>query len=207
MHPVAIASKKITITRPRTLPVFSVPTAQPAAALAISNLSNARSAESINNYLRWESFRARTDPAEAARIKTLVRDADAAIGISTITEELVLYRVAGREQAHAILNTSRFADDGFLTCTFDPSVAYHASDKTGRDQDGYLNLLVMRQKNGDHLLYINESAREILLPRAMTWELVGAENINTLAFTLESVPRYQNDELKNIRLLYMTPGS
>jgi hypothetical protein len=102
------------------------------------------------------------------------------------------------------INESRYSENSFVTCSFDPSVIYHSMAVSGRDREGYVSMLVIPQKRGNYLLYVNDTNREVLLPRSMIWELSREERVGRVEFTVESVPRYRDEEMKNVRQLYMT---
>lgn len=150
-------------------------------------------------------MRQRTGSGDAARIERSVTDIDTALQSSRLEEDLVLYTGVTMDIFGNILSTSRYSEDGYLLCSFDPSVTYHALQGTGRDREGFVTLLVIPEKRGSYLLYVNETRREILLPRSMGFELAAEEKIGRVEFTAESVPRYRDDNMKNVRLLFMTP--
>lgn len=205
--PVASTSlpvKNITITRPVNLKPYTRINLPVDVVTSVQSVTNPHTMDTITSYLRWESVRARTGIADAARIERTIKDLDSALISSRLDEELVLYSGVEGDVPLLIVNESRYTADGYVSCSFDPSVIYHEMDTAGRDREGFVSLLVIPQKRGSYLLYLNETTRTILLPRSMIWELDSEEKIERIEFTVESVPWYRDDEMKNVRLLHMT---
>jgi hypothetical protein len=203
-----IAIKNITITRPKYKNIFPEKEMPDVVVNDVKGFSNPRTADTINRYLRWESVRAHTNNSESVRIMNMVMHIDFALNTTpALKEDLMLYGRVSGDQNLQILNTSRYAEDGYFSCSYDPSVIYQSLSKTERDREGYVTMLVIRQKPGAHVLYTNETTREIILPRSMAWELAGEDRIRRGAFSVDSVPRYKDVEIENVRLLYMNQSS
>jgi hypothetical protein len=196
--------KNITITRPGNLSIYTKRGFTDPVVKAVGGLSDPKAADIINRYLRWDSVRANTDKAEAARITGVVKNIDSAISTTPLKEDIVIYCGISSELGLLITNTSRYSDDGYVSGSYDPSVVYHTLSKSGRDREGYVTMLALREKPGAHLLFVNETTREILLPRAMIWDLNAEEKIGRLVVSLDSMPRYKDDQMDNVRLLYLT---
>lgn len=196
--------KNITITRPMKLELYTRIQESEEVTASVNSFSDPRTRDRVGAYLRWDSTRARTNRTETARIEQIVKNIDTAIRFSRLEEDLVLYAGITGDVPLKIINTSRYSEDSYLLCSVDPSVVYHVMDSTGRDREGFVSLLVIPRKQGNYLLYVNDTNREILLPRLTTWELQREEKVGRVEFTLESVPRYRDDEMKNVRLLYVT---
>jgi hypothetical protein len=193
-----IPLKNITIQHPRELTPVTGP-----AATTINGISDPRTFGTVNGYLRWESARARTNASEAARINGMINVIDAAIGYSSLNEDLILYSGISGDLPHRIINDSRYSEPGYVSCTFDPSIVYHTLAINGRDKEGFVTMLVIHQRLGSHILYVNETKREILLPHGMTWELASEEKIGKIEYIMDSTPRYPDEQPEKVRLLYI----
>lgn len=71
-----------------------------------------------------------------------------------------------------------------------------------RDKEGYVNILVMVRHEGEIGLYIDESEREILLPRMLTWDLIKEVKVERLYLDTEFAPLVEQ-KYEKVRLLYM----
>jgi hypothetical protein len=200
----SIMVKNITITRPVNLKLYTRINASDDVMASVKSYSDPHTMDTITSYLRWDSTRARTDRTETARIEHTVKNIDTAIRSSRLEEDLVLYSGVTGDVPLRIINESRYSENSFVTCSFDPSVIYHSMAVGGRDREGYVSMLVIPQEQGNYLLYINDTKSEVLLPRSMIWELSREEKVGRVEFTVESIPRYRDDEMKNVRLLYVT---
>ncbi|MCQ1538782.1 hypothetical protein FTO68_07265 [Methanocalculus taiwanensis] len=129
---------------------------------------------------------------------------DLAISESISDEEIILYRGISPGFAEAILATGVYEEAAFASTSYDvtiPLVTYGS-----RGDDGYSNVLLLSRSPGDHLLYINEGEREILLPRNLTWQVVMVQEIGDL--TIESdFPLFSNNEMREsvsfVRMIQM----
>lgn len=196
--------KNITITRPVNLKLYSRLGLPDDVAGSVDAYADPTIAGSITGFLRWDSVRARANRSEASRIEHAVKNIDSAIVASRLDEDLIVYCGITGDVPLRVRSESRYSENGYLSCSFDPSVISHTMAESGRDREGYQSMLVIPERRGSYLLYVNETKREVLLPRAMTWELDAEEKIGRVVFTVESVPRYRDEEMKNVRLLYMT---
>lgn len=199
------AIKNISITRPADcVPVFSPGYPGPVTD-ALRQFADPVTADQVNAYLRWDSVQARTNRSETLRIKGLVTGIDESVGNGNVKNDLVLYAGSTDEFASQVRSAGRATERGYILASADPSVACHDLAAAGRDTGGYLTLIVFPVKAGSHGLYFNESRREILVARGITFELREEELAGRIQFTLDSIPYYKNDEQRNIRLLYLAP--
>lgn len=171
---------------------------------AIGEFIQGNSSDSINSFLRWDSVRSRAGEAEAEHIREQIHGIDYAMANTTTQENLRLYYWVSGEQAKRILNDSVFSDNGYLIASSDPTVLYHTLWNTGRDKDGYLSLCVMDFRKGDHLLYVNASDREFLVPRGSSWVVTGTETDGQLSYTADSIPKYDEITQIDVRLIYLS---
>lgn len=203
--PPVTAIKNLSITRPADcVPVFSPAYTGPGISV-LWQFAEPRTAEQINSYLRWDSVQARTNRSETLRIKGMVTGLDEAIGNANLKNDLVLYAGSTDEFTRQIRSAGRSTERGYILASADPSVTCHDRASSGRDTDGYLTLLVFPVRAGNHGLYFNESRREILVTRGMTFELREEELVSRIQFTIDSIPHYKDEEQRNIRLLYLVP--
>ena len=201
--PPVIAIRNITLTHPRNIKPVSARDYPENTIKALEEVTSPMTADGINGYLRWDSVRARTRGTETARIEKTVREVDSAIAASALREDLVLYHEIRDDSPQQIRDSGRYAEPGYTLCSYDLSILYHAGSPARRDRYGYLTYLVFHEGPGSHLLFVNESTREVLLPRGMTWEMTAEENVTQARFTLDSVPRYKDDDIRHLRLIYM----
>jgi hypothetical protein len=169
---------------------------------AVSNYTEGKTTDTINGFLRWESVRARTSESDAARIRDQIHLIDYAVFNTTIKENFRLYIGVSGEQAKRIRNDSVYSENGYVTGSYDPSVIYLQTLDSSRDKDGYLTMCVLDFRRGDHLLLINETEREFLIPHGGIWDVAGEETFEQLTYTADSIPRYDDVIQKNIRLIY-----
>jgi hypothetical protein len=200
-----VAVRNITITRPILLKHYTESHFPEGIAASVASFTDPQTANTVNGHLRWKSQRARVNRSETDRIERTITDIDTAIRGTRLEEDMVLYSGVAGDVPFRILNESRYAGQGYVSGSFDPSVVYHTMAGNGRDRDGYVTMLVFPAKRGSYLLYINETQREVLLPRSMIWDLVSEEKVGRVTFTAGSVPRYRDDDIQNVRLLYMNP--
>lgn len=115
-----------------------------------------------------------------------------AISESNTDEEIILFRGISSGFAETVLSNAAYNEAAFASTSYDitiPLVTYGS-----RGDDGYSNVLLLSRSPGDHLLYINEGEREILLPRDLTWQVVMVKEIGDL--TIESdFPLFSNGEM------------
>jgi hypothetical protein len=192
----------VVITSPKKTLLYSGGDYPPEVKAAVSDFSCGKTTDPITSFLRWESVRARTVPAEAARIREQVRRIDYAVVNTTIRDDMRLYVGLNSEQSRRVRNDSVFAENGYLIATYDPSVIYRRSWSTGRDRDGYVTMCVLDFHKGDHILFVNASEREFLLPRGGTWDVTNEEVYDQLAFSADSVPLYDDIVQTDVRMIY-----
>jgi hypothetical protein len=194
----------LNITRPTSLVSYREKKFQPDIEGSIALYLQDDNADEINGYLRWESVRARTNQSETLRIQSQITNIDTAISSSVLNERVILYAGISGDLPNRIRDERSYAEPGYLICSYDPSVTYQDLIRGRQDKEGYVTMLVIERTRGNRLLFINETMREILLPRGMIWEVVREENINNMDFSTDATPRFQNDPVEKVRLLYLT---
>jgi hypothetical protein len=120
---------------------------------------------------------------------------------TTIKENISLYIGISGEQAKRIRNDSVFSEDGYIIASYDPSIVYHRLANSGRDKDGYLTMCVIDFRRGSHLLYVNATEREFLIPYGGIWDFAREDTYEQLEFSADSVPRYGDIIPTKVRLI------
>lgn len=192
----------VAISSPKHLIIFSELDFPPEVNEAVSNYAGGKTTDSIGGFLRWESVRARTNQSDAALIREQVRRIDYALFNTTAKENISVYTGTSVEQARRIRNDSVFAESGYIIASYDPSVVYHWFGNTGRDSEGYFTMCVIDLRRGTHVLLVNETERELLLPRDSIWDVAGEETYEKLDFSKDSSPRYREIILSKVRLIH-----
>lgn len=169
---------------------------------AISDFSLGGTSDTINGYLRWESVRAKTGKEDKARIGQQVSRIDYAMFNTTVHENITLYIGINGEQAKRIRNESVFSENGYIIASYDPSEIYHKMANSGRDSEGYLTMCVIDFRKGNHLLFVNATEKEFLIPRGGIWDVAGVETFEQLEFSGDSIPRYDDIIPTKVRLIY-----
>ena len=127
---------------------------------------------------------------------------DQAISESSTDEEIILFRGISPGFAEAILSNATYNEAAFASTSYDITISLITYGIRGND--GYSNVLLLSRSPGDHLLYINEGEREILLPRDLTWQVVTVKEIGDLAiesdFLLFSNGE-MHDSVQHVRLI------
>jgi len=191
----------IAITAPEKAVVYSGQDLPQEVNTDVGDFTAGKTSDTINSFLRWDSVRARTGESEAARIREQIRSIDYALFNSTLQENMRLYLWVSSEQAKRIQNDSVFSDNGYLVASYDPTIIYHKFWSTGRDRDGYLTMVVLDFRKGDHLLFVNTTDRDFLIPRGSSWEVTGINSYDQLSYTADSIPRYDDMAQTDIRLI------
>lgn len=168
---------------------------------AVSDFSSGKTTDTINGFLRWESVRARTYQPEAARIREQIGRIDSALFNTTLKEDIRVYTGISGEQARRIRNDSVFSENGYIIASYDPSVVYHRLANTGRDKEGYLTMSAIDFKKGDHLLFVNATEREFLIPHGGIWDFAQEDTYDELKFSADSIPRYRDIIPTKVRLI------
>lgn len=169
---------------------------------AVSDLAERRTADQINGFLRWESVRARTNESDTAFIRKQIALIDYAVFNSTLPEDIRVYFGVSGEQFRRIRNESVVNEPGYIIASSDPTIIYHRVNDSGRDREGYLILCTLDLPRGDHVLVINRTEREFLVPRGRIWDVSREETFESLKFTPDSNPRYDKELLTKIRIIY-----
>lgn len=177
--------------------------------LAICNYTSHDISSGINSYLRNSTFReeVQMDTTWTDIIEQHICGLDAAMAVSTMPEDIVLYRGIGGSFASTIRNQSSYIEDGYASTSYDATVPYHYAAEKGRDAEGYVNVLVIMRRMNETGLFIDEAEREILLPRGTAWDVIKEIAIGNA--TLESYfeLRFPESHLERIRLIYLKERS
>ncbi len=197
-------SPPINITAPKKARLYSETGFPPEVNTAISDYTEGRTADTINGFLRWDSVRSRTSKADAARISGLVNTIDYAMVNTTLQEDIRLYTGISGEQAKRVRNDSAFSENGYFVASYDPSVIFHRFSNSGRDTQGYLTMCVLDFRKGDHILLVNTTEREFLIPHGGTWDVTGMETYEQLAYSADSIPRYDDIIQTKVRFISTT---
>jgi len=192
----------IAITSPRQTMIFTGQDFLPEVEQAVRNFAEGRTSDTINGFLRWESVRERTDQSEKARIQEEIHRIDYAVFNTTIQENFSVYIGVSGEQAKRIRNESVFFENGYAIASYDPSVVYYQLANSGRDSEGYLTMCVIDFRRGSHLLFVNATDREFLLPHGSIWDVAREDTYDQLEFSADSIPRYDDIILTKVRLIY-----
>jgi len=169
---------------------------------AVSDFISGKTSDTINGFLRWESVRARTDAAEKARIQEQIHRINYALYNTSLKENVSVFVGITREQAKRVRNESVFSESGYLLASSDPSVIYHRMADTGRDSDGYFTMCVIDFRKGNHVLFVNATEREFLLPQGGIWDVAREDTYQELEYSIDSIPRYDDTVPKKVRLIY-----
>jgi hypothetical protein len=191
----------ITITSPRLTSLVSSQDFPPEIQTAINDFTDGRTSGAINGFLRWESVRARTNKEDTARIQEQIHRIDYAFYNTSLKENISVYVGLTAEQARKVRNESVFSDSGYIIASYDPSVVYHQLAGTSRDSEGYLTICMIDFQRGNHLLYINATEREFLLPRDGIWDVDGEDTYRELTVAADSIPRYDDMVQTDVRII------
>jgi hypothetical protein len=168
---------------------------------AVNDFTDGRTSGSIDNFLRWDSVRSRMNRQETARIQEQISRIDYAFYNTSIRENITVYVGLNADQARKVRNESVFSENSYLLASYDPSVVYTRLAATGRDTNGYFTLCAIDLRPGNHLLFINATEREFLLPRGGIWDVAGEDTYKELTFTADSIPRYDDIIQTNVRII------
>jgi hypothetical protein len=198
---VSSTPRPITITSPRQTAIFSEQDFPPEVEGAVSDFAEGKTTDTINGFLRWESTRARTNQSDASRIREQINRIDYAVFNTTAKEDIRVYFGVNGEQAKRIRSDSIFSENGYIIASYDPSVIYQLAN-SGRDNEGYMTMCVIDFKRGSHLLFVNATEREFLIPHGGIWDVAGEKTYEQLEFSADSVPRYDDIIQTKVRLIY-----
>ena len=201
---IPIVQKNISITRPENPKTSYTCTLTHETCMALQALDKPAEAEKINGFLRWESARARTNSSETERLNILIEEIDSALSATYAGEDLVLYAAAGTGIPDQIRSSGTYYEEGYISGSYDISVIWHESRTAVRDNTGYTAILVFEETRGSHILYLNETRRTIIIPHGMKWELAGEEQIDHLVITPDSMPKFRDERMEKVRLMYLT---
>jgi hypothetical protein len=169
---------------------------------AVSDFSRGGTTDTINGYLRWESVRAKTSREDKIRIGQQVSRIDFAMFNTTVHENITVYIGISGEQAKRIRNESVFSENGYAIASYDPSEIYHKMANSGRDSEGYLTMCVVNFRKGNHLLFVNATEKEYLIPRGGIWDVAGEDTYEQMEFSDDSIPHYDDIIPTKVRLIY-----
>lgn len=192
----------IIFTSPKHAALYTEQDFPPEVENAISDYTTGKTSDTINGYLRWESVRARTDAAGKNRIQEQIHRIDYALYNTSLKENISVYIGITGEQAKRVRNESVFSENGYVLASSDPSVVYHQLANTGRDSDGYFTMCVIDFRKGNHLLFVNATEREFLLPHSGIWDVAHEDTYEELEYSLDSIPRYDDIVPTKVRLIY-----
>ncbi|GAA5261538.1 ADP-ribosyltransferase family protein [Methanocalculus sp. MC3] len=127
---------------------------------------------------------------------------DLAITESDTDEEIILFRGISPGFAETVLSNAAYDEAAFASTSYDLTIPLITYGSSG--DDGYSNILLLSRSTGDHLLYIHEGEREILLPRDLTWQVVMVTEIGDLSIESD-FPLFSNGEMhesvQHVRLI------
>jgi hypothetical protein len=199
--PAASPPPAIHITSPRQTGLFTEQDFPPEVKTAVSDFSIGKTSGSVNGFLRWESVRARTNKEDTARIRDQIRRIDYALYNSSQKENITVYVGLSVDQARKVRNDSVFSENGYLIASYDPSVVYQQYANSGRDGDGYFTLCRIDFYRGNHLLFVNGTVREFLLPRGSIWDVAGEDTYEELVYAIDSIPLYDDIVPTKVRVI------
>jgi hypothetical protein len=197
----SITPRAIAITSPRQTIPFTEQEFSPEIKKAVSDFTDGKTTDTINGFLRWESVRARTNQSDTIRLREQIHRIDYAVFNTTIQENIRVYIGISGEQAKRIRNESVVEEDGYSVASYDPSVIYHRFANNGRDNDGYLTMCVVDLRKGSHVLFVNATGREFLLPHGGIWDVAGEDTYEELEFSSDSIPLYEDIVPTKVRLI------
>jgi len=202
MDPAGGAPPAIIFTSPKHAGLYTEQGFPPEVENAISDFTTGKTSDTINGFLRWESVRARTDAAGKARIQEQIHRIDYALYNTSLKENVSVYIGITGEQAKRVRNESVFSESGYVLASSDPSVVYHKLANTERDSDGYFTMCVVDFRRGTHLLFVNATEREFLLPHGGIWDVAHEDTYEELEYSIDSIPRYDDIVPTKVRLIY-----
>jgi|WetSurMetagenome_2_1015567.scaffolds.fasta_scaffold00637_17 hypothetical protein len=192
----------VTITSPKQTKLYTEYKFPADVEKAVSDFSRGGTTDTINGYLRWESVRAKTVREDKTRIGQQISLIDYALFNTTVQENITVYVGISGEQAKRIRNESVFSENGYAFASYDPSEIYHKMATSGRDSEGYLTMCVVSFRKGNHLLFVNSTEKEFILPRGSIWDVAGVETYEKLEFSGDSIPHYDDIIPTKVRLIY-----
>jgi hypothetical protein len=196
------APPAVIFTSPKQAGLYTEQNFPPEVENAISDFTTGKTSETINGFLRWESVRARTDAVGKVRIQEQIHRIDYALYNTTLKEDISVYIGMTGEQAKRVRNESVFSENGYVLASSDPSVVYHKLANTERDSDGYFTMCVVDFRKGNHLLLVNATEREFLLPHGGIWDVAREDTYEELEYSQDSIPRYDDIVPTKVRLIY-----
>jgi hypothetical protein len=200
--PAGGAPPAIIFTSPKHAGLYTEQGFPPEVENAISDFTTGKTSDTINGFLRWESVRARMDTAGKARIQEQIHRIDYALYNTSLQENISVYIGITGEQAKRVRNESVFSENGYVLASSDPSVVYRKLANTERDSEGYFTMCVVDFRRGNHIMYVNTTEREFLLPHGGIWDVAHEDTYEELKYSLDSIPRYDDIVPMKVRLIY-----
>lgn len=157
----------------------------------------------ISRYLGDPGYRESVSASEKARIEEVIRNLDYAESKSGWNNQGALYKAVTAEVATAIRDNVPFSEPGYCVASYDFSVVYHEASPSLRDSDGYVNVLVIPRNRGDQALFIDETAREFLIPKGASFGLTKEVPAESVVLRMGFKPLYPEKSITKVRLLYL----
>jgi hypothetical protein len=130
---------------------------------------------------------------------------DDAENASPLHDDMILYRGMSGNYVFTVMNSSAYSDNSYMSTSYDPTVCLNVTFGA-RTSDGYQNVFVMKKDKGEHALYINEEAREVLIPRGTEWTVTKIVNVGNLTIQAD-YPLIWSANMtatyNNVRLIYL----
>jgi hypothetical protein len=130
---------------------------------------------------------------------------DDAENASALHDDMVLYRGISGNYVFTMINNSAYTDNAYSSTSYDPTVCLNVTFGA-RTSDGYQNVLVMKKDRGEHALYINEEAREVLIPRGTQWTVTKIVNLGNLTIQADFPLIWSTNTsatYEKVRLIYL----
>ncbi len=130
---------------------------------------------------------------------------DDAENASPLHDDMILYRGISGNYIFTVINSSTYSDNSYASTSYDPTVCLNVTFGA-RTSDGYQNVLVMKKDKEEHALYINEEAREILIPRGTQWTVTKIVTVGNLTVQADCPLIWSTNTTatySNVRLIYL----
>lgn len=130
---------------------------------------------------------------------------DDAENASPLHDDMILYRGMSGNYVYTVINSSAYSDNSYMSTSYDPTVCLNATFGA-RTSDGYQNVFVMKKDKGEYALYINEEAREVLIPRGSQWTVTKIVTVGNLTVQADCPLIWSTNTTatyENVRLIYL----
>ncbi|MGA9141332.1 MAG: ADP-ribosyltransferase [Methanocella sp.] len=134
---------------------------------------------------------------------------DDAENASALHDDMVLYRGMSGNYVYTMINNSAYSDNAYSSTSYDPTVCLNVTFGA-RTSDGYQNVLVMKKEKGEHALYINEEAREVLIPRESRFTVTKIVNVGNLTVRADFPLIWSTNmtaTFEKVRLIYLAENN